>query len=163
MSRLSSRRQLPPRRREDGIESIGTAPFHSAASSAMRKLVFAMSSEDAQSARDLASRVHFLRDDRVPERVPRQIADAVTTPKVLRIVYRDRTGAESRRQIEPLGYVESSGAWILIAWCRMRNGVRAFRIDRIREASVTAETPLARDLAAADIEIAYGTLEPLTL
>jgi predicted DNA-binding transcriptional regulator YafY len=145
------------------LQSMGAAPFRSAAATAMRKLVFAMSSEDAQSARDLAARVHFLRDDRIPERVPRLISDALTDRKVLRIVYSDRSGAETSREIEPLGYVESSGAWILIAWCRLRNGVRAFRIDRIRDVTVTAETPEPRALTAADIDIAYGTLEPLTL
>ena len=145
------------------VQSMGAAPFRSAAAGAMRKLVFAMTGEDAQSARDLAARVHFLGDDRLPERVPRLIADALSTPKVLRIVYGDRADTQTSRDIEPLGYVESSGAWILIAWCRLRNGIRAFRIDRIRDVTVTAEIPEPRELTATDIDIAYGTLEPLTL
>lgn len=145
------------------LQSMGAAPFRSAAETAMRKLVFAMGGDDAQVARDLATRVHFLRDEPVPERVPRLISDALAHPRVLRIDYGDRAGARTTREVEPLGYVESSGAWYLIAWCRMRDGIRAFRIDRVLDVAVTAETPQPRTLTADDIDIVYGTLEPLTL
>jgi len=145
------------------LQSMGAAPFRSAAETAMRKLVFAMGGDDAQAARDLAARVHFLRDEPVPERVPRLIADALAQPRVLRIAYGDRAGTRTTREIEPLGYVESSAVWYLIAWCRMRDGIRAFRIDRILDVTVTAEMPEPRVLTPADIEIVYGTLEPLTL
>lgn len=145
------------------LQSMGGAPFRSAAETAMRKLVSAMSSEDAQSARDLAARVHFLRDEPVPERMPRLISDALATSRVLRIQYSDGAGARTTRDIEPLGYVESSGAWYLAAWCRLRSGIRAFRIDRIVDVTVTAETPEPRALMADDIDIVYGSLEPLTL
>ena len=145
------------------LQSMGAAPFRPAAETAMRKLVFAMSSDDAQVARDLAARVHFLRAELVPDRVPRLIADALAHPRVLRIDYSDRAGAQTHRDIEPLGYVESSGVWYLIAWCRMRVGIRAFRIDRILDVTVTAETPEPRTLTADDITIVYGSLEPLNL
>ena len=145
------------------LQSMGAAPFRPAAETAMRKLVFAMNSDDAQAARDLAARVHFLRDDLVPDRVPRLIADALAHPRVLRIAYSDRAGAQTHRDIEPLGYVESSGVWYLIAWCRMRTGIRAFRVDRILDVTVTAETPEPRTLTADDIDIVYGSLEPLSL
>lgn len=144
------------------LQSMGASPFRSAAETAMRKLVSAMSSDDAQTARDLAARVHFLRDEPA-ERMPRAIADALATARVLRIEYRDRGGERTRRDIEPLGYVESDGAWVLIAWCRLRGGIRAFRIDRILDVTVTAEIPEPRELTAADISIAYGNLEPLTI
>jgi predicted DNA-binding transcriptional regulator YafY len=144
------------------LQSMGAAPFRPAAEAAMRKLVSAMSSEDAQTARDLAARVNFLRDEQA-DRMPRLISDALATPRVLRIEYIDREGARTRREIEPLGYVESDGAWILVAWCRMRDSLRAFRIDRIVDVTVTAETPQPRVLTADDIDIVYGRLDPLTL
>lgn len=145
------------------LQSMGAAPFRSAAETALRKLVFAMRSDDAQAARALATRVHFLRDDTVAARVPRLISDAIADPRVLRIAYGDRVGARTSREIEPLGYVESRGVWYLIAWCRLRNGLRAFRIDRILDVTVTTERPAPRALTAEDIDVVYGTLEPLTL
>ncbi|MDR6199989.1 putative DNA-binding transcriptional regulator YafY [Microbacterium sp. SORGH_AS428] len=145
------------------LRSMGAAPFRLAAETAMRKLVFAMRGDDAQSAKRLATRVHFLRGDADAGPVPRVLADTLADPRVLRIGYEDRAGVRTEREIEPLGYVASSGAWFLIAWCRLRDGIRAFRTDRIREVVVTAEVPEERVLTADDIEIVYGTLDPLTL
>ncbi|WP_344226733.1 helix-turn-helix transcriptional regulator [Microbacterium binotii] len=145
------------------LQSMGTAPFRSAAQTAMRKLVFAMRADDARSARRLASRIHFLRDGPAAQGAPRLLADALVDPHVLRIVYGDRSGARTEREIEPLGYVESNSAWYLIAWCRLREGIRAFRVDRIHEVAVTAEVPEERVLTADDIDIVYGTLQQLTL
>lgn len=145
------------------LQSMGASPFAPAAASALRKVVFAMDDDDATSARERAARVHFLRDQSVPARVPRLVSDAVSARRVLRIAYRDRAGAETMREIEPLGYVESSGAWYLLAWCRLRDGIRAFRIDRIHDVTVTTERPQPRALTSDDIEIAYGRLEALTL
>jgi hypothetical protein len=87
------------------LQSMGTAPFRSAAQTAMRKLVFAMRADDARSARRLASRIHFLRDGPAAQGAPRLLADALVDPHVLRIVYGDRSGARTEREIEPLGYV----------------------------------------------------------
>ena len=145
------------------LQSMGASPFRSAAQTALRKLVFAMRGDDAQAARELAARVHFLRDELDVAQVPRLISDALADPRVLRIEYGDRAGIRTHREIEPLGYVESSGSWYLIAWCRLRDGPRAFRTDRILDVTVTAETPAPRALTAEDIDIVYGTLEPLTL
>ena len=64
--------------------------------------------------------------------MPRLVADALQPRRVLRIGYADRAGAVTEREIEPLGYVGSPAAhWYLMAWCRLRDGLRAFRTDRI--------------------------------
>jgi predicted DNA-binding transcriptional regulator YafY len=66
---------------------------------------------------------------------------------VLRIGYADRAGATTVREIEPLGYVGSPAAhWYLMAWCRLRDGLRAFRTDRITGVTVTAEVAPPRQL-----------------
>jgi predicted DNA-binding transcriptional regulator YafY len=89
--------------------------------------------------------------------------DALVTGRVLRITYGDREGAATTREIEPLGYVGTASHWYLLAWCRLRQGIRAFRTDRIIAASATAETAPARELKREDIDIAYGVLRQLTL
>ncbi|BDZ40131.1 helix-turn-helix transcriptional regulator [Microbacterium suwonense] len=139
------------------------SPFHPAARTALHKLTFAMDDADASSARERAQRVHFLRDRPARPRVPRAIADALSTRRVLRMSYVDRNGRHTAREIEPLGYVEADGVWCLVAWCRLRDGIRAFRIDRIRGVTVTAGTPEPRPLTGDDLDIAYGSLEPLEL
>lgn len=43
------------------------------------------------------------------------------------------------RDVEPLGLVHYLNRWHLIAWCRLRNGYRDFRTDRITGLEVLAE------------------------
>jgi predicted DNA-binding transcriptional regulator YafY len=45
----------------------------------------------------------------------------------------------TRRQVEPLGLVYYADNWHLIAYCRLRHGVRDFRTDRIRQVQVRSE------------------------
>src|SRR5262249_19395527 len=60
-----------------------------------------------------------------------------------RVVALDYQGAQrrdiTRRQVEPLGLVYYSDNWHLIAYCRLRRGVRDFRTDRIRQLQVQGE------------------------
>ncbi len=44
------------------------------------------------------------------------------------------------REVEPIGLFYYSAAWHLIAWCRLRNGLRDFRCDRIKELKATGTT-----------------------
>ncbi len=52
------------------------------------------------------------------------------------------------RHIEPLALYHTRENWILIAWCRLRNSHREFRLDRIKKMLVSAEKfePRAFDL-----------------
>lgn len=95
--------------------------------------------------------------------VPAVIADALTAGRVLRIGYRDKHGALSSRDIEPVGYVGNQGQWYLVAWCRLREGIRAFRVDRIESSVATAEVPEPRALGPDDLVIPYGEVRRLSL
>jgi predicted DNA-binding transcriptional regulator YafY len=91
------------------------------------------------------------------------VADALSSRRVLRIGYGDREGAATMREIEPLGYVGTATHWYLVAWCRLRDALRAFRTDRITSASVTAEVPAPRSLHSEDLDIPQGVVYQLTL
>jgi predicted DNA-binding transcriptional regulator YafY len=144
-------------RRMDGT------PFGQPAAAALRKLVAAMQHDDATAAHELAGRVHLLGPDENHHSVPHLIADALSSRRVLRISYADREGVATSRAIEPLGYVGKATHWYLVAWCRTRNAVRAFRTDRITAVTVTTEVPEPRTLTADDLDIPYGTLRQLSL
>jgi predicted DNA-binding transcriptional regulator YafY len=45
--------------------------------------------------------------------------------------YRAYDGTESERTIEPYGVVYYDGRWYAVGFCRLRRGVRSFRIDRV--------------------------------
>lgn len=71
------------------------------------------------------------------------IADAVAGRLVLTIDYCDAKGGRSTRQVEPrsVWYDTSVSAWSFSAWCRTRNGMRTFRLDRLQAApTATGET-----------------------
>lgn len=65
---------------------------------------------------------------------------AVAQRRVLRLDYRGRELAETKRDVEPLGVVCYGGAWYLVAWCRLRRDVRHFRVDRIRGLAMLDES-----------------------
>ena len=70
-----------------------------------------------------------------------QLQQAIEAQRVVRIQYyvasRDE---ESDRHVEPYALLAYSGAWYLIAWCRVRKGMRDFRVDRIAHLEPTRET-----------------------
>ncbi|HEU4424543.1 MAG TPA: WYL domain-containing protein, partial [Pilimelia sp.] len=110
-----------------GLHGLAGTPFHAAARSALRKLVAVMPERDAAAARDLAARIHLIGDGGPMAPVPAVVADALLARRVLEIEYGDRHGSLTRRQIEPMGYVGNRSHWYLVAWCRLRRSVRAFR------------------------------------
>ncbi len=66
--------------------------------------------------------------------------EAVTKRRVVRITYRSESKAETtEREVEPWALTASAGAWYLQGWCRVADGPRDFRLDRIRALAVTGE------------------------
>jgi predicted DNA-binding transcriptional regulator YafY len=133
-------------------------PFRGDAATALRKIVAVMPEQDARRARVLAARYHFLEDASPAPSGPPELFDAVKEGRVLRLTYRSADGAVTERDVEPLGYISRDGAWYLVAWCRLRDGVRAFRADRAITASLTDERPPPRVVATEDLGIVYGDL-----
>lgn len=66
---------------------------------------------------------------------------AITHYNVACIVYHTPEKDEiTSRQVEPFALYSTQENWIMIAWCRLRKDYRAFRLDRIKEINILAET-----------------------
>lgn len=141
-----------------GLGGLQHSPFRQSARTAARKVLAVMPDGDAARASALASRVHFLESDDDAVVVPTAFAAALRSDRVVRLRYQDASGAESVRDVEPLGSIEKEGQWYLVAWCRLRDGVRAFRGDRMRSVEVTDERPPKRSLRPEELAIPYGRL-----
>jgi predicted DNA-binding transcriptional regulator YafY len=63
---------------------------------------------------------------------------AVARRLVLSIEYKT-VEKQQKREIEPVGLVFYSRQWHVIAWCRLRNDFRDFRVDRIQSLNETGE------------------------
>lgn len=70
-------------------------------------------------------------------------AEAIREHERIGFDYRDRSGAERRRDAEPHALVTLGHRWYLVAWDRDRRDWRTFRLDRVGP-GVTRGTPFRR-------------------
>ncbi|WP_433204175.1 helix-turn-helix transcriptional regulator [Nocardia sp. CA-107356] len=114
-------------------------PFEQAGHSALRKVLAVMSERDAAAARALAARIRLMEPVDAPpaQAIPSVIGQSIEAGRVLRISYSDRFGAHSEREVEPNAFLNGSNGWYLIAWCRLREESRCFRLDRIHAVTMT--------------------------
>jgi predicted DNA-binding transcriptional regulator YafY len=108
-----------------------------------------------QPGRDLPARERAARRWGPPPAasVPLAIQEAITARHVLRITYRDRHDRETVRDVEPVAFAATRTEWYLMAWCRLRGGARAFRVDRVLAASDTGEPASPRSYRDLDVDI----------
>src|SRR5205085_4261208 len=79
------------------------------------------------------------------------LAVAVDQCRCVKLDYRDREGRSSSRVIEPYRLIQLDRRWFMVAHCRLREGPRSFRLDRIIDFHLTDEPftrPLDFDAAA---------------
>lgn len=82
-----------------------------------------------------------------PNEFMADIQRAISQRQVIRISYESaKTQEKSERDIEPIGIVHYSSHWHAIAWCRLRNGYRDFRIDMIKTLKPTGSSFDGRNL-----------------
>ncbi|MGN6240718.1 MAG: helix-turn-helix transcriptional regulator [Cellulosimicrobium cellulans] len=72
--------------------------------------------------------------------VLRAVEQSLAGARVLAIRYRDGRGATSARRVEPVLLAHTEGRWYLVAWCRSREAIRWFRLERVERADLTAQT-----------------------
>lgn len=65
---------------------------------------------------------------------------AIAGRNLIEIDYEDLSGEATSRRIEPLGLFFWGKVWTLVAWCRLREDFRMFRVDRISRLDDTGET-----------------------
>jgi predicted DNA-binding transcriptional regulator YafY len=71
--------------------------------------------------------------------VLRAVEQSLARSLVLAIRYRDERGEESARRVEPVILAHRVSGWHLVAWCRSREAIRWFRLDRVERADLTGE------------------------
>ena len=79
-----------------------------------------------------------------PASVLGPVGQSLQERRVLNLAYCDASEQLTSRRVDPQLLGWTAGHWYLIAYCRLREQVRWFRLDRIQHAALTAET--ANDL-----------------
>ena len=64
---------------------------------------------------------------------------ALTNFCVAKIEYTNEGNKTTSRLIEPFALLSTQENWLLVAWCRLRNEFRYFRLDRIKSLEVCTE------------------------
>lgn len=108
----------------------------------------------ARAARDLLAKVEAVLPPRLRARIDEaalfapgfattpagesltRLRGAVRLRRKVAFVYRDQSGAETRRTVQPLGVFYWGATWSLGGWCELREGFRNFRTDRIEALAV---------------------------
>lgn len=76
-----------------------------------------------------------------------EIQKATVDKEVISITYfSSYNESNTEREVEPIGLFYYGEAWHLIAWCRLRNGYRDFRADRIQQLKRTGKSCNERNL-----------------
>jgi predicted DNA-binding transcriptional regulator YafY len=126
------------------------------------KILAVMNEQTRAQAEQLASRI-WIDDDQASTRTVATlgaIEHALQERRVLAIRYRDADGRLTSRRVDPQLFASTADQWYLVAYCRLRNGLRWFRLDRIENAAVTSEQ--ANDIPLADIGDPPATASDLT-
>lgn len=88
---------------------------------------------------------------------------ALTGFNLVEICYRDEQAKETTRVLEPFALYSTQENWILIAFCRLRNDYRTFRLDRILNLRTLTETFEPHKMSLAEyFEICRIKSQPLT-
>ena len=64
---------------------------------------------------------------------------ALTNFYLTRIKYTNESNQKSERLIEPFALLSTEENWLLVAWCRLRNEFRFFRLDRIEKMTILSD------------------------
>jgi predicted DNA-binding transcriptional regulator YafY len=137
-------------------------PFSEAGRTALQKLTGVMATAPRGTASKLVSRIRVVPGPHIDSsgRVSSVLQQALLESLAVELTYRDAESRETFRVVEPAGMLGTRGGWYLAAWCRLRQGPRAFRLDRIADANLTADRFTARPLDAILPDLPFELAEP---
>lgn len=119
------------------VATAAHAPFSDAARASIRKVLDAVDPATRRKAAELSDRVWVDVAPSAGRRVMSALEHAMIDQLTVNITYIDAQGRTTRREIEPMIFAFTSGQWYVVAWCRLREGVRWFVLTRVQRATVT--------------------------
>ncbi|GFG53129.1 helix-turn-helix transcriptional regulator [Mycolicibacterium agri] len=137
-----------------GLGLLETSPYGAAARRARAKIL-AISREDQLAPIDEALTSMYVIDaEPPPEAAASLIPEAIAARRVVRLQYTSEDGeTHTIRDVEAMGVLRGGDAWVFVGWCRLREGIRGFHLDRIRHLEITTEVFPERDPAVLDADL----------
>lgn len=136
------------------VAVIGDPALAKAAESALAKLTARVPPRQAHRLQHaILDARRFFRPD--PPRIDvAALRSATWEEETVRFAYVDAKGAQTTREVDPLGIVYMQETNMLMAWCHLRKDFRAFRLDRMDDLERTGRSfrprrvPMLRDYTA---------------
>ncbi|MCW5953155.1 MAG: YafY family transcriptional regulator [Propionibacteriaceae bacterium] len=120
------------------VSAAHDAPYADLATAAVRKILDVLDPRTREQAKQLADRVWVDAPPSPGRAVGSALEQGMTDQKVVRIRYASSDGTLTTREVEPVLFGSTNGRWYLIGWCRLRDAMRWFRLDRIQHAVATS-------------------------
>lgn len=96
----------------------------------------------------LSERMHVRKyDTSSPSLYLIQLQKAITAFQLVNIEYHSLQGKSTKRDIEPFALIQTKENWILIAYCRLRDAFRIFRLDCIKKLIILHENFTQHDIS----------------
>lgn len=107
-------------------------------SSAVEKIKAVLKELQKEKAELLAQRIQIRKynESDKTSRYLIQCQEAITAYQLIEIKYHSLQHKTTLRQIEPFALIQTQAHWVLIAYCRLRQAFRVFRLDCIQELSL---------------------------
>jgi len=146
-----------------GLALLESSPYQGAARRAGAKIAAVMGEEHRAPVRELLGRMQVIdavapTDGAVPLGM---LSDAIAARRVVRLTYlgEDEGDGPDRatstvRDVETMGLLRAGDAWLLTGWCRLRDAIRGFRIERITRLEILDEVPPPRDRTLLEADLA---------
>lgn len=140
-----------------GLSLLESSPYQGAARRARTKIAAVMDEAHRAPVQELLGTMHVI-DAVAPEEgaVPLSIlSDAIAARRVVRITYlgEHEDSEVTVRDVETMGLLRAGDAWLLTGWCRLRQAIRGFRIERITRLDILDEVPPERDPALLEADL----------
>jgi predicted DNA-binding transcriptional regulator YafY len=121
-------------------------PYADHGRAALEKVLGVLEPDPRRRSQLLATSLWVSAEAGQTEQLRALLEQAVSGRKVVVLRYRDGQNRASRREVEPQALVRNADHWFLVAWCRERDALRWFRVDRVEGAELTDEHAPKRDL-----------------
>lgn len=136
------------------VEKMTDKSIRAAFESAMYKIKAVLNEAEKEHLENLQSHIEVYASPRTtvpgqaefPDHFISDIQRAVVQKHTLQLDYLSNHEEQTVREVEPIGLFYYGSAWHLIAWCRLRNGYRDFRADRIKKLVDTGKPYEGRNL-----------------
>lgn len=116
------------------LRHYASLPFEAESASALKKFYLPMSGDIRDRIDRMKDRVDFVAPARRGESPGlSMLLDAAIQHRVLVIRYESKDEEAGSRRIQPVRLYAHNGYWYCTAYCFLRQGLRVFRCDRIRE------------------------------